>query len=198
VGLLAKIQNRVRGVTQKWGSPAAKRELWNKEFAEGRWNNIEDTSGDIVYRFIEKYATNGAVLDLGCGSGNTACELNSTAYEEYLGVDISDVALEKAKARCKALNLDGKTAFAAGDIASFVPTKKYDVILFRESIYYVPKSRINSMLDRYLQFLRPEGVVIIRLHDQKQGDEILSLIEPGRQAVEKHLPESGPIIFVLR
>ena len=200
VQLLTKIQNRVRGLKQRWGTSGAKRDLWNKEFANGRWATIEDTSGDLIYRFIEKYSAGGAgsILDLGCGSGNTGCELPSSAYSDYLGVDISDVALEQAEDRSRKLQRDRKNSYARGDIESFIPPRKYDVILFRESIYYVPKTHIKSTLDRYSQFLTPGGVMMIRVHDQKQGEGISKLLELGRQTVEKHLPPSGPFIFVVR
>lgn len=196
--LLTKIQNRVRGLKQKWGTSEAKRDLWNKEFADGRWAKIEDTSGDIVYQFIEKYSRSGSILDLGCGSGNTGCELPASAYTEYLGVDISDVALKHAAQRSQQLQRAATNSYAQGDIESYIPPKKYDVILFRESIYYVPKPRMKATLDRYAQFLKPGGVMVIRVHDQKQGEGISSLIVLGREAVEKYLPESGPFIFVLR
>jgi SAM-dependent methyltransferase len=198
VQLLTKIQNRVRGLRQKWGSAEARRHLWNKEFANGRWATIEDTSGDLIYRFIEKYSAGGSLLDLGCGSGNTGCELPIAAYCDYLGVDISDVALRQAQDRAKNLQRDRNNSYARGDIESFIPPKKYDVILFRESIYYVPKPRINATLDRYAKFLTPRGVMMVRVHDQKQGEGIVDLLEKGRQIVEKHLPPPGPLIFVLR
>src|SRR5436190_14728424 len=121
VQLLTKLKNRVRGLTQRWGSQSAKRDLWNKEFANGRWAGIEDTSGDIIYRFIEKYSAGGSILDLGCGSGNTACELNPACYRAYLGVDISDVALEKARSRTQSPSLRAKISYAQGDIETFIP-----------------------------------------------------------------------------
>jgi len=198
VELLKKIKNRVRGLKQKWGSATAKRELWNKEFAEGRWDKIEDTSGDVTYRFVEKYAANGSILDLGCGSGNTSCELDARSYSDYLGVDIADVALEKARARSRALQRDAKNSYVQGDIESFEPRKKFDVILFRESIYYVPNSRIKGTLEKYSRFLTGRGVIIVRLHGKEQGNGLLHLLELGRTTVEKHVPETGPVVFVLR
>src|ERR1700761_5925657 len=91
-----KIRNFVRGRVQKWGSAQQKQKLWDEEFANGRWDFIENTSGDVIYQYLEKYCRKGSLLDLGCGSGNTGCELSADAYSEYLGVVISEVALEKA------------------------------------------------------------------------------------------------------
>ena len=106
--LAQRVKNGLRGIAQRWGTPHVKRALWNREFKGGRWNSIEHTPGDVVYGYIEKYCRHGSILDLGCGSGNTGCELNSEKYEDYTGVDISDVAVEKAIERSRMLQRGGR------------------------------------------------------------------------------------------
>ena len=82
-----------------YGPSGIKKRLWDKEFSSTKWNFIDNTMGDCVYPFLEKYANNGNILDLGCGPGNTANELAASAYKTYIGVDISEAALEKATKR---------------------------------------------------------------------------------------------------
>src|ERR1700674_5764890 len=91
--LAQRVRNVSRGLLQRYGTESMKRALWNSEFMGGRWNCLDDTSGDCVYPYVEKYARNGSILDLGCGSGNTGIELDVTAYQQYVGVDISDAAI---------------------------------------------------------------------------------------------------------
>src|SRR3989442_5532893 len=134
---LTRMKNILRGARQRWGTAQMKAGLWNREFANGSWDLIESTSGDPIYGFIEKYSHGGSILDLGCGSGNTGCELNADKYSSYLGVDISDVALERARQRSKASHRDQKNHYYQSEITSYAPSQKYDVILFRESIYYI-------------------------------------------------------------
>src|SRR5262245_22044204 len=74
MSIVQKIRNIFRGRIQVWGSHAQKQDLWNSEYAEGRWTHCEDTRQDPVYSFIEKYARKGRILDLGCGAGNTGNE----------------------------------------------------------------------------------------------------------------------------
>src|SRR6266568_5347303 len=119
--LATKISNMVRGLKQSWGSSRIKQKLWNKEFAGGRWDFIENTPDDFIYPLIKKYSRNGSILDLGCGSGNTGCELNVNSYREYTGVDISDVALEKAKRRSESCQRGKKNRYALSDISAYVP-----------------------------------------------------------------------------
>lgn len=144
--------------------------LWNREFSEGRWNFIEKTPGDVVYAYVEKYCRHGSILDLGCGSGNTGCELDRDSYEDYVGVDISDVAVQKAKRRSKRSGRWQKNSYFQGDIAAFRPKKQVDVILFRESIYYIPRSRISAVLERYAGYLKAGGVEIVRWHEAKGAE----------------------------
>jgi len=193
--LSVKTRNVLRGLKQSWGTSRIKRSLWNKEFAEGHWDFIENTADDIVYPYIEKYSRNGSILDLGCGSGNTGCELNSNSYREYTGVDISDVALRKASERSRTCGRAQKNHYVQHDIASYSPIRKYDVILFRESIYYIPRIRIKGMLERYARYLEPEGVFIVRWHDSKVGSEIVDF--PFR-VIEKYSTAGGPCIVVFR
>ena len=158
-----KIGNAVRALKQKWGTSRMKNHLWDQEYASGRWDHCEHSPGARVYQYIEKYAKGGRILDLGCGSGNTANELNASAYEHYTGIDISAVAVAKAAERSGREGRAGKNDFATGDIATWMPESKYDVILFRESIYYIPISRIERVLDHYSGYLTDRGVIIVNV-----------------------------------
>jgi 2-polyprenyl-6-hydroxyphenyl methylase/3-demethylubiquinone-9 3-methyltransferase len=193
------MRNVLRGLRQVWGTPRIKQKLWDKEFAEGRWDFIENTANDIVYLFIEKYSRNGSILDLGCGAGNTGCELNDSAYREYTGVDISDVALEKARLRSEACQRGRINRYAQSDISTYIPDREYEVILFRESIYYIPRSHIKNTLERYSRYLKDGGVLIVRLHDAKVADDLLKLIGSSFKILEDHRSyPSGPVVVILR
>src|SRR6185436_19758258 len=96
VALKVKFKNLLRGLKQVWGTARMKQELWDREYAAGKWNHCENTAGDRIYAFVEKYCRNGSILDMGCGSGNTSNELDANRYGDYTGVDVSDVAVQKA------------------------------------------------------------------------------------------------------
>ena len=72
----------VRGFLTSYGPSSIKKRLWDKDFSSGKWDFIDNTAGDCVYPYLEKYAQHGNILDLGCGPGNTANELASDAYRE--------------------------------------------------------------------------------------------------------------------
>src|ERR1700677_3606494 len=88
----------VRGFLLSYGPSNLKRRFWDKEYSEEKWSFAYNTVGDCVYAHLEKHVANGNILDIGCGSGNTATELAPT-YQTYLGGDISEGALAKATRR---------------------------------------------------------------------------------------------------
>jgi SAM-dependent methyltransferase len=199
--LPTKIRNVVRGLKQKWGSFGMKRRLWDKEYGGGRWDHCEHTPGSAVYSYVENYCMNGSILDLGCGSGNTGNELDICKYHDYTGVDISEVAIQNAAARSQRNGRREKNRYIQSDISSCVPKQKHDVILFRESIYYIPRSKIRGLLKRYSHYLTDKGVFVV--HVSKSGTRkwrpIFEIIERNHMVMEKALSvESGDFVVVFR
>jgi SAM-dependent methyltransferase len=160
-----------RGFLLSYGPMKIKKALWNKEFSAGKWDFIDDTSNDCVYSHLERHAHGGDILDLGCGPGNTANELARDAYRSYIGVDISESAIEKGINRTNENSRSEKNRFVCSDFLGYMPTQDFDVILFRESLYHVPQGRVQEILEKYSKHLKPSGVFIVRLYsgDFKTG-----------------------------
>jgi SAM-dependent methyltransferase len=194
----------VRGFLKSYGPSSVKKRLWDEEFSGGKWNFIDETAGDCVYPYLEKYAKKGSVLDLGCGPGNTANELKAAAYAKYVGVDVSEAALDKARTRSRVNGRDTKNQFAQGDFLKYVPTQQFDVILFRESMYHVPVGKVKWVLDRFAEYLAPRGVFIVRMNTTggKLGRPkmMADIMASEFHVVERRQFEgdSGPSVFVLR
>ena len=185
-------------ILKKWGKPSMAKAIWDEEFASGQWEFLEDTSHDVIYQYLEKYVNNGSILDLGCGSGNTGNELAVSRYSRYSGVDISEVAIQKALVRTIKNGRQEKNQYFCNDISSFSPKMRYDIILFRESLFYIPQTRIKSVLDRYSGFLTEGGVFIVRIFDRNKYKRILQLIETNYQILEVAPAGDSDIILVFR
>lgn len=147
-----------------YGPSEIKKILWDKEFSGSKWNFIDNTLGDCVYPYLEKYTENGNILDLGCGPGNTANELASGVYRRYVGVDISEVALAKAVKRTQQSGRADKNSFARADFLQYTPTQDFNVILFRESMYHIPLGQVLPILEKYSKYLTTSGVFIVRIY----------------------------------
>jgi 2-polyprenyl-6-hydroxyphenyl methylase/3-demethylubiquinone-9 3-methyltransferase len=194
-----KVRNVLRGFLQRYGTESMKRRLWDSEYMRGRWNYLETVAGDSLHPHVEKYANGGDILDLGCGLGNTGNQLSATAYRSYTGVDISDVAIEKARRKTEENDRSDKHEYFASDIVSHVPGREYDVILFGESIYYLPHGRITGVLDRYSMYLKPGGVFIVRIHDGRgRYQTIINAIESNFDIVEKHVYDREVFVIAFR
>jgi SAM-dependent methyltransferase len=165
----------VRGAIMSYGPTAMKRRLWDKEFSGTKWDFINNTAGDCVYPYLEKYANNGNILDLGCGPGNTANELAANVYQSYVGVDISEAALAKAEKRTEETGRTGKNSFVNSDFLKYEPNREFDVILFRESMYHIPYGQVLPILKKFSKHLKSTGVFIVRLY---VGDHRPGVIKP--------------------
>lgn len=199
--LTAKIRNVLRGLKQRWGNFGIKRKLWDSEYAGGRWDHCEHTLGAHIYEYVERHCMGGSILDLGCGSGNTGNELDINKYHDYTGIDISEVAIKKAAARSQCNGRAHKSRYVHGDIISYVPDRKHDVIMLRESIYYIPHLKMRTVLDRYSGCLTEHGVFVVHVsnHATKKGRRILDLIERNYEIVDGNLrTQSDGFIVVFR
>jgi SAM-dependent methyltransferase len=183
----------VRGFLLSYGPSNLKKRFWDKEYSEEKWSFAYNTVGDCVYPHLARHSANGSILDIGCGSGNTATEMAETSYRSYLGVDISEAALAKARRRSQECGRQNKNSFECGDFLTYVPTGQYDVILFRESMYHVPLGKVKATLDRYSTYLKDGGVFVVRLfassadstEDKYRPTAMLKIMESEFDVVEK-------------
>jgi SAM-dependent methyltransferase len=184
--LIKKGRNRLRAVVQRYGPKFAKRYLWNREFSSGRWDFLDSTADERIQSKLEKFARSGNILDLGCGSGTASVDLPPAAYSTYTGIDISDVAVQKAIERARAAGRADRNEYYQSDIVTYVPTRKFQVIIFGDSIYYIPHDQIDELLNRYSKYLENKGVFVVRIHDESgKHKPILEIINSHFQIVEK-------------
>ena len=150
-----------------------------------------------MYPHIEKHARNGDVLDLGCGPGAVGAELNVNTYRSCTGVDICEVAIERARNRAAETDRTDKNEYFLSDLASYMPQRRYDVILFGDSIYYFSHRRILAILYRYSKYLTRNGVFLVRMWTStKRVRAITSNIEKNFDILEKRLYHDSRIVVV--
>jgi 2-polyprenyl-3-methyl-5-hydroxy-6-metoxy-1,4-benzoquinol methylase len=152
-----------RGVLLSYGPTPVKKMFWDREYDSGKWKFAYHSASDCVYEHLNQYAAGKTVLDMGCGAGNTASEM-ALGYKAYVGLDISDECLNKARRRSEADGRGALNSFDQGDFLTYVPSRKFDVILFRESMYHVPIGKIKPLLNRLSNYLTPDGVFIVRMY----------------------------------
>ncbi|MEY3759958.1 MAG: hypothetical protein RIR39_1449, partial [Pseudomonadota bacterium] len=137
------------------------------------------------------------ILDLGCGAGNTGSELDFNKYHHYVGIDVSGEAIRKAQARCEKSFRCEKNVYFVHDILDYMPNKEYSVILFRESIFYLPLEKMQQSLVRLRKHLTEDGVFIVRMCDRFKYAKIVTLIEEGFDVKERYYPDGEKAIILM-
>jgi SAM-dependent methyltransferase len=193
-----RVRNALRGLLQRYGTENIKRHLWNHEYRRGRWNCLDSMAADCVYAHIEKHTKNGDILDLGCGPGAVGSELNEVTYHSYTGVDICDVAIEKAKSRAEESHRTEKNNYFQSDILTYIPNQSFDVIFFGDSIYYFSWQRITEILNRYSKNLKQDGVFIVRTWTMKDKHQtMVQNLEKAFEVLEKHSYANSQIVVIV-
>ena len=163
-------------------------------YKSGRWL-FDDRSRELIAA-IERYALKGNILILGCGTASIVSHLNRDTFEYLLGVDLSPVAIAKARDRCG----NEKIHFQVGDMLEYHCQRKQDVILFPESIYYITSTQGESLLKRLSQHLTIGGRIIITIYDPKRHMNIIAMIRRGFRAhlKEETIPGTGQCLMIFR
>ena len=136
----------VRGilyVLTRFGGPVGRRIAFDQYYRTGQWDYLDKNHSEEMVRLVEKYARGGRILDMGCGTGILASRLADDSYEYYRGIDASSEAIDRARKRASK-----KIGFEVGDIQNYRCDESFDVIVFEDSLYYVPFFR-RRLLKRY-------------------------------------------------
>lgn len=96
------------------------------------------------------------ILELGCGAGRWLEYFNPYSLG-MTGVDFSPAAIELARNK----QIPG-AAFVCSGIEEFEPNGKYDLIYFSSVLQYLANHQMWHILEKYRDFLTPDGLFIIR------------------------------------
>lgn len=101
--------------------------------------------------------SNKKVLDLGCYAGNALSIYIAENSKEYVGIDLSDVAIKKLNDRLK--NIPSAKALAADFLSDTdFPDKDFDVIYAYGVIHHFPN--MDVLINKLNQKLNTNGVII--------------------------------------
>lgn len=145
------------------------RALLDAQYAEGVWDYLrgvgELSRFSVVAGYCHYFKQGGRILELGCGEGLHLERLDLTKISRYVGVDISAEAIARAVHRHS-----GRSDFVTADAAVYWPDESFDVVVFNECLEYFKKPL--WLLQRYEEFLRPEGVYIVSMFSGPRVDRI--------------------------
>jgi len=155
---------------------AGGKRLLEDEYADGAWDYLagmpELGRFSVLAGYCQHLHDRPAILEIGCGEGLLAERLCSARFKSYVGVDISDTAISRARAKSVP-----NAAFVASDALNFQPTEAYDLILFTECLEYFDDPA--ALLQRFEASLTPTGFIIVSMFvggDTNRTDKIWKML----------------------
>lgn len=157
----------------------ASRWAWDDQFRRGHWDRLEARSPGTI-ALVARYAKGGRVVELGCGTGSLARQLPTGSFSDFLGIDVSAVAIERARRECPS-----GCRFETVPMEEWQGTTGAAVILLEESLYYLAPADQRSLLARCYASLAPGGVVIVIACDGQKHADTLATAEGSGRVVER-------------
>lgn len=151
---------------------------FDAKYRRGDWDFAGESSDELPLTVLQ-YGRGGDLLILGCGGASILASFEPAIFASVLGVDLSQEAIRRAS-RFATANI----TFTPGDMTTFQCERPYDVILFSESLYYVPLAKELELLNRLSKCLKPGGAFIVTLAQPKRYRAIIELIRASFQVLE--------------
>lgn len=102
---------------------------------------------------------NSIVLDVGCGSGYTACDIARKFDCRVVGIDASTVMITKAQKRAKKTKVEDRVEFRVADIFDLpFNNESFDVAIF-ESVLNVLSDNRDKAINEIIRVIRPGAQV---------------------------------------
>jgi SAM-dependent methyltransferase len=98
-----------------------------------------------------------AALEVGCSIGELSARI-APLCDAFLGLDITEVPLAEARARCAGL---GQARFACMAVPGAWPEGQFDLILLSEVLYFLNAADIRGTAERVQASLSPGGRVLL-------------------------------------
>lgn len=130
-----------------------------KELKDVSWfQPVPETSLDFIHRF--NVPLSAKIIDIGGGDSLFVDHLLEAGYTDITVLDISEIALERAKQRLG--DKAKKVKWIVADAASFVPTEQYDFWHDRAAFHFLTDEKdIDSYIATLKKGISPSGVLIL-------------------------------------
>lgn len=134
--------------------------IWAK-IRNGLLNRIRKSIGvqDQAYQLHKEWLgdlSNKKVLDLGCFAGNYLSLYLAENAQEYIGIDLSDVAIAKLNERLK--NIPTAKALAVDFLTDDFSEKDFDIIYAYGVLHHFPNTTI--LIDKLKEKLKDGGEIV--------------------------------------
>ena len=152
-------------------------EAWTAAYSSGRLDYYGELDELARYSVLVGYTGWAArsrhdaprVLDVGCGTGLLRRLLDGVAWSEYVGVDLSETAIETART-----GPTDRSRFVVGDVMT-LDLGRFDIIVANEVLYYAPEPR--AFLDQLRASLAPGGLLLLSVWRHAGDRKLWKVVE---------------------
>jgi SAM-dependent methyltransferase len=134
-------------------------------------------------RLLEVHSRGATVLDYGCGTGEIALRVAPAAGWVH-GIDISDVAIDRANAEALALGIANASFEVADAHATPFPDRSFDLVFGSGIIHHLDTRRSLTEIHR---ILKPGGLAIFK--EPLGGNPLFDLyrrLTPASRTPDEH------------
>jgi 2-polyprenyl-3-methyl-5-hydroxy-6-metoxy-1,4-benzoquinol methylase len=167
-----------------------------ERYVPGTWSRLTAYEHAPRYAFSMQFADGKRALDFGCGTGYGAAALSAVA-QEVLAVDISETALDWAKRKHKASNLEFRQV---GDLGASLPEGAFGLATCFEVIEHLTANDQVAFLANIHRTLNEEGVFVVSTPNPKMtmlyGDNPYHLKELTLGEFESMLRKIFPFVRI--
>ncbi|MFC1803618.1 class I SAM-dependent methyltransferase [Thermoproteota archaeon] len=138
-----------------------------------------------------------SVLDVGCGTGYTACKIAKEYGSMVTGVDISEIMVSKAKNRANKEGLKEKVEFKVADVFNLpFEDDSYDIALFESVLTPIPGNKIDALRE-VIRVVTLGGIIGANesIIMESAPEEFLQLIEKHPATYDLFTPEKLRALF---
>ena len=153
---------------------------FDAKYRRGDWVLYPETTSELA-TVIHRHLGEGELLIMGCGGAAIVKDVDESKLKSALGIDLSSEALRLAQRFASE-----RVSFQLADMVKFQCPQSYDIILFSESLYYVPAAELESLLRRLAKSLKPHGVFIVTIAQAKRYAGIFDKIRRHFHVLESH------------
>ena len=116
----------------------------------------------VILGFLDYGVAQPRILDVGCGHGRLTRLLARFGFSDYLGIDFSVQAVQRAEA----LSIPD-ARFEVTDMNHWDTTDRFDAVVLNESLYYADHPL--QVFERALGWLTEDGIVIVSMFEPTPG-----------------------------
>lgn len=178
-----------------------KKEHWEKiyttkEFKETSWFQKKPVvSLDIIESL--GLSREARIIDIGGGDSYLVDNLLDLGYKNLNVLDISEVAIEKAKTRIG--EKAGKVIWIVSDAVNYKADKKFDLWHDRAAFHFLTEEKkINTYLDNLKASVKPGGYVILATFSEKGPEKCsgITIKQYSAQDMERLFEKDFEIVRV--